>query len=184
MRVVMTTVGSKGPAEDETQNCNRINAGNEAMDIAKSSGADILILPAGFLFHNNSKSRHEIAGAIIDKARKLKLAVVFGIDGMDDSDRIQAYGYAWSPTENITYCWKQRSSNSQDQWDISQQLCDEVRLLRLKCGDVGVLLCGELFNKRIRDALINEKPNCEKMDKETARQKAYKLKAEALAIKL
>jgi hypothetical protein len=159
MKVAVTTVGSKGPPEDETQNGNRINAGNQAIEIAKSKDADLLILPAGFLFHTDSKSRHEIAYALIDRARRLRLAAVFGVDGKDDdNNRAQAYGYAWSPAESIIHCWKQRSFNGRDQWGISQQLCDEVRLLRLDCGFVGVLLCGEIFNERIRNALSNKKP--------------------------
>jgi hypothetical protein len=54
----VTTVGSKG-SEDKTQNGKRMNAGNQDLDIAISKDADILILPACFLFHNNSKSRQD-----------------------------------------------------------------------------------------------------------------------------
>ena len=156
MKVAVTMVGSKAPPEGETQNGNRINACNQAVDIAKSKDADIVILPCGFLNRENPKSsRQEIADALIDGAKKRNIAIIFGVDDKIDG---QAYGYAWTPVENMTHCWKQRSSNRRDQWDISQQLCDEVHLLRLDCGAVGMLLCGELFNERIKDALVNKQP--------------------------
>lgn len=70
--------------------------------IAKSKDADILALPAGFLFHDIPESRQEIAEALIDGARKRNIAVIFGVD-----DENEAHGYAWSPLDNATYSWDQ-----------------------------------------------------------------------------
>jgi hypothetical protein len=162
--VVVTTVGSKGP-EDATKNESRLEAGKLAIEKANSLGSDVLILPAGFLVCNNSKSRQRIADTLIDKARSSELAVVFGVD---DDNLPQAYGYAWSPLEDITHSWDQRSSTrcwneqpttlSDNQWEEKMKSYDDARLLTIEKGVVGVLLCGELFNERIRNALIKKSP--------------------------
>jgi hypothetical protein len=167
MKVAITTVGSKGP-EDESKNEGRLKAGKLAMAKAKSLGADILVLPGGFVVGNNFKSRQQIADVLIEEARSLELAVVFGVD---DHSWPQAYGYAWSPVDKMAYSWEQRSSTrhwnkrseqpitlTDNQWEAKWQSYDEVRLLTTEGGLVGVLLCGELFNERIRNALIKMSP--------------------------
>ncbi len=167
MKVAITTVGSKGP-EDESKNEGRLKAGKLAMAKAKSLGADILVLPGGFVVGNNFKSRQQIADVLIDEARSLELAVVFGVD---DHSWPQAYGYAWSQVDKMAYSWEQRSSTrhwnkrseqpitiTDNQWEAKRQSYDDVRLLTTEGGLVGVLLCGELFNERIRNALIKRSP--------------------------
>ncbi len=167
MKVAITTVGCKGP-EDESKNEGRLKAGKLAIAKAKSLGADILVLPGGFVVGNDSRSRQRISDALIDEARSLELAVVFGVD---DHSWPQAYGYAWSPVDKMAYSWEQRSSTrhwnkrseqpitlTDNQWEAKLKSYDDVRLLTTEGGVVGVLLCGELFNERIRDALIKRRP--------------------------
>ncbi len=167
MKVAITTVGCKGP-EDESKNEGRLKAGKLAMAKAKSLGADILVLPGGFTVGNDSESRRRIADALIDEARSLELAVVSGVD---DNGWFQAYGYAWSPVDKITRTWEQRSSTrrwnkrnelpitlTDNQWEAKLKSYDDFRLLTTAGGVVGVLLCGELFNERIRNALIERRP--------------------------
>jgi hypothetical protein len=167
VKVAITTVGSKSP-EDAAKNEDRLKAGKEAMEKAKPLGAEILVLPAGFFVCGDSKSRQRIAYKLIDEARSLDIALIFGVD---DNSWPQAYGYAWSPLDNIAYSWEQRSStrrwNSRNeqpialtdyQWDAKLKSYDEVRLLAIKSGIVGILLCGELFNDRIKNSLIKINP--------------------------
>ncbi|MDD2836753.1 MAG: hypothetical protein PHY05_11485 [Methanothrix sp.] len=167
MKVAITTVGCKGP-EDESKNEGRLKAGKLAMAKAKSLGADILVLPGGFVVGNDSESRQRIANALIDEARSLELAVVFGVD---DNSWPQAYGYAWSPVDKIAYCWEERSSTrrwnkrndqqiilTDNEWDAKLKSYDEVRLIMTEGEVAGVLLCGELFNERIRNAFIKCSP--------------------------
>lgn len=135
----------------------------------KSLGADILVLPGGFVVGNDSKSRRRIADALIDEARSLELAVVFGVD---DNSWPQAYGYAWSAVDKIAYCWEERSSTrlwnkkneqqiilTDNEWDAKLKSYDAVHLITTEGGVAGVLLCGELFNERIRNALIKCSPH-------------------------
>jgi hypothetical protein len=116
-----------------------------------------LVLPGGFLVCRNSESKQKLADSLIDKARCLEIAVAFGVDDYDlDAKNRGAYGFAWSPTEDISHCWKQRSSTSRDK--IPLDLCEDVHLLRIGCELVGVLICGEIFNKDILAALNKKKP--------------------------
>jgi hypothetical protein len=168
MKVAITTVGSKGP-EDESKNEGRLKAGKMAMSKAKSLGAAILVLPGGFVVGNNFKSRQQIADVLIEEARSLELAVVFGVD---DNSWPQAYVYAWSPVDKMAYSWEQRSSTrhwnkrseqpntlTDNEWYANLKSYDEVRLITTESGVAGVLLCGELFNERIRNALIKCSPH-------------------------
>jgi hypothetical protein len=147
-------VGSKAP-EDATKNESRLNVGKQAMERAISLLADILVLPGGFLVGKNSESKQKLADSLIDKARSLEIAVAFGVDDYD-AKNIGAYGFAWSPTEEISHCWKQRSSTSKEKIPLS--LCEDVHLLKIGSELVGVLICGEIFNKDILAALNKNKP--------------------------
>jgi len=156
MKVAVTNVGSKAPEpEDATKNVNRLDAGKQAMERAISLQADILVLPGGFLVSKNSESKQKLADSLIDKARSLEIALAFGVDDYD-AKNIGAFGFAWSPTEDISHCWKQRSSTSKDK--IPQNLCEDVHILRIGNDLVGVLICGEIFNKYIVAALNKKKP--------------------------
>jgi hypothetical protein len=150
MKLAMTTVGSKGPAH-EIENKERLSAGIVALSKAKSLGSDVLVLPGGFLLAQSSVMRRDLADHLIEKAKSLNMAVIFGIDDTSDTE---AYGYAWSPNES--HCWDQRSTTRNDQWDVPQWRCDELRILKLYEGAIGVLICGELFNERIRSTFLRE----------------------------
>jgi hypothetical protein len=168
MNVAIATVGCIGP-EDETKNEGRLKSGKLAMAKAKSLGADLLALPGGFLVGNDSESMKRKADEFIDEARSLDLSAVFGVD---DISWFIAYGYAWSAVDRMAYCWEERSSTrfwnrrnkqqiklSDNEWDAKLKSYDEVRLITADGGVVGVLLCGELFNERIRNALIKLSPH-------------------------
>jgi hypothetical protein len=160
IRIAIANVGSIGPEhEDATKNENesRLEASKQAIERAFSLQADILVLPGGFLVCRNSESKQNLAESLIDRARCLEIAVAFGVDDYDlDAENRGAYGFAWSPTEDITHCWKQRSST---RWDkIPPSLSEDAHLLRIGSELVSVLICGEIFNKDILAALNKKKP--------------------------
>jgi len=125
MKVVATTVGSKGP-ESQVHNQERLDAAKQALIKAKQMLADVLVLPGGFFKANNSKSRERIAKSLINEAKKLGIAVVFGVDEESAElsnpsvkgkkqksstgwSQFPMYAYAWSPTGVNEPCWQQRS---------------------------------------------------------------------------
>jgi len=175
MKIAATTVGTQGP-ETPAQNQQRLEAAKHALIKAKAIEADVLVLPGGFFTSGDSQSREHIANSLISEAKRSDMAVVFGVDEIGPgSSQVGAkgkwrkqttgwwpetpmYGYAWSPTEKATHCWRQRSTNRTDQWLVDDKRCKEVRLLMIGDEALGVLMCGEIFNERIRDALRKHEP--------------------------
>lgn len=168
MKLVAVTVGRKGP-EGEGQNRERLMAGERATEKAAELGADVIVLPAGFFTAHTSKLRDSIAYSLVDIAKQQNIAVVFGVDQEVKNlsknwkreisgGRLPFYGYAWSPSEDSKHCWNQRSTNRYDQWYAPEELCKEVRLLRIGDETLAVLMCGEIFSQRIRKALTEYHP--------------------------
>jgi hypothetical protein len=169
-------VGHKDP-ESEGDNKERLEAAKQALIEAKAlkAGADIVVLPAGFFTTRDSKSRQHLADSLISKAKELGIAIAFGVDEEVKASSkswklgkrrgkkngwspLPLYGYAWSPTDPEKHCWYQRSTNSADQWLVPDEKCKEVRLLNIGGETLAVLMCGELFNQRIRKALRDHSP--------------------------
>lgn len=168
MKLVATTVCRKGP-EDERQNQERLRAGELTLEKAVKLEADLLALPTGFFTARSLRAQDAMAYNLISKAKQLGIAIVFGIDREAKNPKtdweilikgqlLLYYGYAWSPSDNLTYCWQQRSSTSGNQKLVSDEHCKEVRLLKVSDDYIGILLCGEIFNQRIRNALANHLP--------------------------
>lgn len=140
LKLAVTTVGRRGPDEDEGCNMERFGAAELALAKAADLGADLIVLPGGFFTAHSSRARDTIANSLISKAKEIGIAIIFGIDqevkslSTDYHREIQRgglpfYGYAWSPLENVIYCWAQRSTNNQNQWWAPEKACREVRLL-------------------------------------------------------
>jgi len=169
LKLAVTTVGRRGPDEDEGCNMERFRAAELALAKVADLGADLIVLPGGFFTAHSSRARDTIANSLISKAKEIGIAIIFGIDqevkslSTDYHREIQSgglpfYGYAWSPSENVIHCWAQRSTNNQNQWWAPEKACREMRLLGIGDEIVAVLMCGEIFNQRIRQALSNYQP--------------------------
>lgn len=162
MKVISTTVGRIGPEAAE-HNHERLLATYSALKEAKDLKADLLVLPGGYFTVNNTIERQDIAGTIIGRSKELGISLILGIDQEGDDptsreDLFPYYAYAWSPhSDNVLY-WQQRSTSSRDQWDVPLALCNEIRLLSIGDSSVYVLLCGEIFNRRIRQAISEHVP--------------------------
>jgi len=168
MKVVATTVGRKGP-DDEGRNEERLRAAKRALEKGTTLGADLIVLPGGFFTARSRSAREAVADSLISEAKRLGIAIVLGVDQevknlTEDyrreiqSGRLPFYAYAWSASENVVRSWPQRSTNNENQWWAPEKACREVRLLRIGNESVAVLMCGEIFNQRIRHALVNHQP--------------------------
>lgn len=168
MIIAATTVCRKG-SEDERQNQERLSAAEQALEKAVELGGDLLALPAGFFSARSLHTQEAMAHSLISKAKQLGIAIAFGIDRQVKNPQtdweilitgrlLPYYGYAWSPSDNLTYCWQQRSSTSSNQKLVSDGHCKKVRLLKVGDDHIGILLCGEIFNQRIRDSLVKHSP--------------------------
>lgn len=115
MKIATTTVGTKGPG-DERQNDERLEAAEQALRTSNKLGVDLIVLPAGYLTARTAQKRNAIAQSLVSMAKEIGIAVIFGVDqevkslSRDYRPEIQKgglpfYGYAWSPSENMLYCW-------------------------------------------------------------------------------
>lgn len=165
MKLVSTTVGTQCP-ESEAHNIERLRAAQEAVAKAAALGADLMVLPGGFFTALSQRTRETIAEDMVSEARQKHIAIVFGVDQQVKNQKedwkilrrgllLPYYGYGWSPEQDFMQCWQQRSSTRGNQWYVSDKCCEEPRLLRVKGEEVGVLMCGEIFNQRIRNALLS-----------------------------
>ncbi len=168
MKVITTTVGRSRP-ENEAENPERLEAARQALKKAATLGADLLVLPGGFLTAGNNSRRDALAASLISEAKPLSVAVIFGVDTAPKNlsqdyvaeiiaYRLPFYGYAWSPSEDIVHRWRQRSTTNENESWASETACKEVRLLKIRDQAVAVLMCGEIFSQRIRQALSKFEP--------------------------
>lgn len=176
MKIVATSVGTQCPV-DSIYNSPRMQAAKQALEKSKKLRADVLVLPGGYFTADDCQSRQRIAESLANEAERLGVAVVFGVDEYNAGSvqlmtntkaKVQKqteewwpdpmYGYAWSTTEKKIHCWRQRSISSGDQWSVPADMCEDVRMFMIGAESLGVLICGEIFNQRIRDALRNHKP--------------------------
>jgi len=138
--------------------------------LSKSRGlqVDLLCLPGGYLMTKSILEKDKFSHAMHDEAKKYKIAIAIGID-TETKDPTQDWAYrtkentlpwfaiCWSPNEDILHYWRQRSVTSRDQWHSSDDVCAEVRTLPVLNGRVEVLMCGEIFNERIRNGILSRK---------------------------
>lgn len=168
MKLVATTVGRKRP-DDASWNDTRFKSGKQALIRASNLGADILVLPGGFFTARSSDSREAIARRFIAEAEQIGITVVFGVDEISKNVKtdheylrrgqlLPYYGYAWSPTDGIIHCWQQRSSTRGNQWFTHISYCQELRQLKIGDEVIEILMCGEIFNERIRNSLTKHGP--------------------------
>ncbi len=160
-------------------NSDRLTIYEQALAKSASAEVDLLCLPGGYLFYAPqtpvvsplTSGDHKLAqliAQIIRLAREYRVAVAIGLDltGKDQtadnsvdvrSGKLPWYAICWSPSENQVLCWNQRSVTSIDQRYCPHALCETARTIRIGSHAVEVLLCGEVFNSRIRDAITRRK---------------------------
>jgi len=169
MKLATTTVSYEGYGE-EAWNGKRLSVAERTVGKAAKLGAHVLVFPGGFFATRTSKARDSIATSLINIAKRQNVAVIFGVDqdvknlSTDYRPEIKRgtllfYAYVWSPTDEVPpHPWNQRSTNSENQWEAPEVLCRDVRLLKIEDETGAVLICGEIFNQRIRHALADYWP--------------------------
>lgn len=160
-------------------NSDRLTVYEQALAKSANAEVDLLCLPGGYLFYAPqtpvvsplSSGDHKLAQLIeqiINLAQKYRVAVAVGLDlarkdptadhSVDvRSGKLPWYAICWSPSENQVLCWNQRSVTSIDQRHRPQALCETAHTIRIGGHGVEVLMCGEAFNSRIRDAVTRRK---------------------------
>jgi len=150
MKIATCTVSLDGFG-DPSGAGERIRLFSEVLNEARRLHVDLLCLPGGYLRAKTFSEKDKFSHVIHNEAKKYKIAIAMGIDVP------KSFAICWSPNEDILYSWQQRSSTRIDQWNCPAVVCAETRTLPVLNGRVEVLICGEIFNERIRNNILSRK---------------------------
>ena len=124
-------------------------------------GVDLFCLPGGYLYVSHNDQIHELKTQIEHLAKNANIDLLVGIDfdvknnfptdKLVQLGRLPAFSFFASRDGRVTM-WRQRTTNSANQHFVSNNVCQEERLLRAT-PRVEALICGEIFNQRIRDGI-------------------------------
>jgi hypothetical protein len=177
MRIATSTVSFDGYRNPATASFEAtLETLRETLDEAKHKGVQLLCLPGGYFTVKSEAQLKKAAKRIVAEARKAHIAVAVGVDCADKQStkrkskrqpnrdnlirkgKLPLFAVAWSPEQSKQETWRQRSVTSKDQWLAPAKSCSEPRTLRVAGKKIEILMCGELFNERIRDGVIRRKP--------------------------
>jgi hypothetical protein len=174
--------GKPNHQQIETVNQYRLDVLEKALAKAHDERADLLCLPGGYFYYAPSKpitnplatsepGLVRLIEAIMDLAKNYQLAIAVGLDlakknqTVDNAKDVRAgtlpsYALCWSPSDRDLHCWNQRSVTSSDQFDCPETFCNASHTMQVRRSQVEILMCGEAFNSKIRDAITrrHEKP--------------------------
>ncbi len=136
-----------------------------ARQIVAEAGARLVVFPAGFLWAESAKKVMAVAEPVLAAARQHDVAVVLGVDvqaqtGTKTGDTktmtppaaLDNWCVAWPAKDPERMPWKQRSSTSWNGFSVVRP--DARRALAVDGRVVEVLICGEIFSRPIRNALV------------------------------
>jgi len=144
-------------------------------------GVELVTLPGGFFVARSSAERDALAKRISSEAARRGIAVAVGIDVKQEQQSVKGQGKKLTATDkkrhekvireqtlpsfvvcwsrqSRSHCWRQRSTSSKDQVCVPAQACVRKQSILVNNRSVEVLACGEIFNERIRKAIIDRRP--------------------------
>ena len=168
MKIVQTVVSSHG-FRDQAANPDRVALLGDLARLCASEDARLLLIPAGFLTADSEENVPELVQEVRRVAKVAGVAVIGGIDvngavskrslSMEEAvreGRIGYFGFAAGagvmPSKGR--CWRQTSITSADAKDFPQDsIPGAERVVRVDGLRIAILICGELFNWKIRNAV-------------------------------
>ncbi len=168
MKLATCTVSLEGWRTD-TGNKARIDLLRESIKKAKNEKTHLICFPGGYLFAKSKQSFKTLVRELEGIARQSKLFVAVGVD--HDEKNLKRDCREKLPNEKLpffavcvgprikTRIWPQRSSTNEDQYDISPKLCSQGRSLTISGKTTEILMCGEIFNQKIRASILERKPD-------------------------
>jgi len=132
---------------------------SNAVSQLSNIGVNLFCLPGGYLYVSHVDQIHQLKVQIEDLAKSANIDLLVGIDvGLKNNvpadelvhlGQLPAFSFFASRDGRVAM-WRQRTTNSTNQHLVSDSVCQEERLLRAT-PRVESLICGEIFNQRIRD---------------------------------
>lgn len=134
----------------------------------------LVCFPGGYLFCRNEREILELRKKLEHLSAELSVTIAVGVDmakksidkagGTEDSDRIRKklireYRLPWFAVcaypDGTSDLWRQRSIDNSSQYDAPDDCCSEFHGVRGLIPQTEILMCGEIFNKRIRAGVIS-----------------------------
>lgn len=159
-----TSAGTKG----------RLALLRESAARAVKRGASLVCFPGGFLFSRTEAGITELQKQVEKTSKELSVILAVGVDAakksitraeekevLDDplNKLVREYGLPWFAVcaypDGTSDLWRQRSINNKNQCEAPDNLCSESRHVQGLKPQAEILMCGEIFNKRIRSAIIS-----------------------------
>jgi hypothetical protein len=173
MRIATTTVSYEGYGDSAAFE-SLFAAFKEALENAKGERVQVLCLPGGYFWVKSKAEFKRAQSRIVEEARRARIAVAVGMDYSQrkkskkktrspdteylvHTQTLPSFALAWSPRQ-YRQIWRQRSVNSQDQRLVHEENCRRPQTLRVSGRKIEILTCGELFNKCIRESIIERHP--------------------------
>ena len=137
----------------------------EATSELSKMGIDLFVLPGGYLFSSGGADIKRLQTEVVELASNTGVDLIVGIDetrkdtspGPEIIKRGKLGALAIFATHNGQVAkWRQRTNTSKNQYLVSDDICRQEWLIRTK-PRIENLICGEIFNKRIREGLTGRK---------------------------
>jgi hypothetical protein len=141
----------------------RLSLLEDSVKKAKIKKVKLICFPGGYLFGSSKQHLEKLAEEVGRLANQNKISIVTGVnlkkakDKTDDIVTTQSSSFAVCATSKNYDIWYQRSVTSSDK--VPYKICSEIRNIKASGKSVEILICGEIFNSRIRDYFIKRKVN-------------------------
>jgi hypothetical protein len=176
---IMQTVASSTGFRDNNHNPTRLQVLAELLTVATRESVELVILPGGYLTANREADLNPAIDEVARLANCHRLAVVGGLDVMSrpsgkqmsspgkgglTQDQQVAQGclpyFGFALYRDQRSVWRQTSSSAANAETLEdRQFPSRNRLVDLGGRKVAVLICGELFNWRARQAMLELYPD-------------------------
>jgi hypothetical protein len=163
MRVAVVNVGTDG-FRSPAMNGGRSAVLTSLLAQASAAGCDLLLLPGGFLTVVGEAAVATALAPLQPVLATHGVSVIAGIDAVPDrggrlmiptgsvaAGTLPMFGVVWTPS-GFSGPWRQRSIVAADDGRVPDGLAQQVRSVMVADEQVGILICGEIFNATIRDA--------------------------------
>jgi|GEM_PF-2960404 len=160
MQTLVHATGFRQPAH----NGRRLDVLDELLAVAVREGAELVLLPGGYLSVGHESETSLPMYEIRERAHAADVAVIGGVDGPIPPDaeedrlvravRLPFFGFAVGTVqpEIANTMWRQKSTrNYHPDWLAADDVPGGERIVTRGKTKVGVLVCGELSNWRTRE---------------------------------
>lgn len=167
MQIVTTTV-EQTTFRRPAANAARLDAARALIDELAGQPA-LLALPAGYLRVADGADEAgalELARPLVAAARRAGIGLVVGVDAcgggwaarrdvasLVERGALPMWAVGWAPGQRTAVAWRQRSMVSADARRCAAETVEAARTLTVHGCAVEVVISGEGFNERVRDAI-------------------------------